>query len=120
MLQLRTTIKLTFALLAIWLGVVWAGFFPRPAWLPPELDIEPLTYLLSAMAAMLFIFWKGPAPEAPTFASATTLPNELVNVEIKKYLQSRYGHRLAQKLAGRQPVNLRKIPSRTGTSEEGA
>jgi len=38
--------------------------------------------------------------------------------KIKEYLQKRYSNRLSQKLAGRQPVNLRRLPSTKGTSEE--
>ena len=122
MLRFRNTIKLTFALLAVWLGLVWAGLLPRPAFLPPELDIEPLTFLLGAIAALLFGFWKNNdvKSEAVTGSHRLTLPGEDFQSEIRKYLKSRYEHRLAQKLAGRQPVNLRKIPSRTGTSDESA
>jgi hypothetical protein len=70
-LRFRTTIKLTFALLAVWLGLVWAGLPPRPAFLPPELNIEPLTYILSAVAAMLFIFWKNPTAQSDGRLSVT-------------------------------------------------
>ena len=38
--------------------------------------------------------------------------------EVKDYLRQRYQNRLNQKLAGRQPVNLRRLPSTEGTSEE--
>lgn len=38
--------------------------------------------------------------------------------EVKDYLRQRYQHRLNQKLAGRQPINLRRLPSTEGTSEE--
>ena len=37
---------------------------------------------------------------------------------IRAYLQKRYSFRLIQKLSGRQPVNLKYIPSTEGTSEE--
>ncbi len=37
---------------------------------------------------------------------------------IKAWLKKRYERRLGQKLAGRQPVNLRRLPSTEGTSEE--
>ena len=39
---------------------------------------------------------------------------------IRDYLKKRYSNRLDQKLAKRQPVNLRRIPSTEGTSEERA
>ena len=39
---------------------------------------------------------------------------------IRDYLKKRYTNRLDQKLAKRQPVNLRRIPSTEGTSEERA
>jgi hypothetical protein len=41
-----------------------------------------------------------------------------INAKIKTYLTQRYQNRLDQKLAGRQPINLHKIPSSEGTSEE--
>lgn len=37
---------------------------------------------------------------------------------IKEYLNRRYDQRLNQKLAGRQPVNLRQLPTTEGTTEE--
>lgn len=122
MSRFRTVVKLTFALLAVWLGLVWAGLLPRPAFLPPELDIEPLTFLLGTIAALLFGFWKNNAvkSEVVTGSHRLTEANESLQTEIKKYLKSRYEHRIRQKLAGREPVNLRKIPSSTGTSDEGA
>lgn len=122
MSRFRTAVKLTFALLAVWLGLVWAGLLPRPAILPPELDIEPLTFLLGTIAALLFGFWKNDVAksEAVTGSHRLTEPDESLQTEIRKYLKSRYEHRIRQKLAGREPVNLRKIPSSTGTSDEGA
>lgn len=118
MSRFRTAVKLTFALLAVWLGLIWAGLLPRPAFLPPELDIEPLTFLLGTIAALLFGFWKNPAE--PSDRVTDSHPVTDLDVEIRKYLKSRYEHRIRQKLAGREPVNLRKIPSSTGTSDEGA
>lgn len=55
----------------------------------------------------------------------TTLEKELAasteNFDtICNYLKKRYNNRLGQKLAKRQPVNLRRIPSTEGTSEERA
>ena len=47
-------------------------------------------------------------------------PDPDLVAKVRKYLLSRYTHRLSQKLAGRQPVNLRILPSNTGTSKEGA
>lgn len=41
-----------------------------------------------------------------------------INAKIKTYLTERYQNRLDQKLAGRQAVNVRKIPSTAGTSED--
>jgi sugar-specific transcriptional regulator TrmB/MFS family permease len=41
-----------------------------------------------------------------------------INTKIKDYLAQRYQNRLDQKLAGRQPINLRKVPSTEGTNEE--
>lgn len=120
MSQLRTVLKLVFTLLAIWLGLVWTNLLPRPAWLLPSIDIEPLTYLLSAIAAGLFIFWKEPAHESVAEEKALPVPNRPIAPEIRTYLQGRYSRRLSQKLAGRQPVNLYKRPSRFGTSDEGA
>ncbi|MBK9017874.1 MAG: hypothetical protein IPM82_29670 [Saprospiraceae bacterium] len=38
--------------------------------------------------------------------------------KIKEYLKTRYQSRLDQKLANRQPVNLRRLPSFYGTSDE--
>ena len=122
MFQLRTAVKSTFALLAVWLGLVWAGLLPRPAILPPELDIEPLTFLLGTIAALLLGFWKNPVEQSDrvTVSHPVTTADEPIEAEIRKYLKSRYEHRIRQKLAGREPVNLRKIPSSTGTSDEGA
>ena len=40
--------------------------------------------------------------------------------EVRAYLSMRYERRLNNKLGGRQPVNLKIIPSTTGTSEESA
>jgi hypothetical protein len=40
------------------------------------------------------------------------------DAEIKTYLMERYAKRLSQKLAHRQPVNLRRLPTTEGTSEE--
>ncbi len=122
MSQLRNAVKLTFALLALWLGLVWAGLLPRPAILPPELDIEPLTFLLGTIAALLLGFWKNDDAKSETVTGSHRLTetDESLQTEIRKYLNSRYEHRIRQKLAGREPVNLRKIPSSTGTSDEGA
>lgn len=119
---LRTAVKLAFALLAILLGLVWTGLMPRPALLPPALEIEPLTYLLSAVAAAMFIFWKNNDVKSEAVADSHRLTeaDESINAEITKYLKSRYEHRIRQKLAGREPVNLRKTPSFTGTSDESA
>ncbi|MEO1259941.1 MAG: hypothetical protein AAFZ15_14200 [Bacteroidota bacterium] len=39
---------------------------------------------------------------------------------IQDYLKKRYENRLRQKLAGRQPVNIRRFPTKVGTSEETA
>ncbi len=60
------------------------------------------------------------AEKHPTAETPSTPPDESLQTEIRKYLKSRYEHRIRQKLAGREPVNLRKIPSSTGTSDEGA
>lgn len=38
--------------------------------------------------------------------------------KIKVHLNEKYQERLSQKLAGRQPINIKRIPSRQGTSEE--
>ena len=38
--------------------------------------------------------------------------------KIFDYLRQRYQNRLSQKLANRQPINLRRLPSSIGTSEE--
>ncbi|MCK6695769.1 MAG: NACHT domain-containing protein, partial [Thermoanaerobaculia bacterium] len=40
--------------------------------------------------------------------------------KVRKYLTGRYEHRLSQKMAGRQPVNLKILPSTTSTSKDGA
>jgi tetratricopeptide (TPR) repeat protein len=40
------------------------------------------------------------------------------DASIKTYLTERYALRLSQKLANRQPVNLRRLPTTEGTSEE--
>ncbi len=55
----------------------------------------------------------------------TTLEKELATGTkdfdtIRDYLKRRYNNRLDQKLAKRQPVNLRRIPSTEGTSQERA
>ena len=122
MIPFRTAVKLAFALLAVWLGLVWAGLLPRPALLPSELEVEPLTFLLGTIAALLFGFWRGPAvpSDGVTGSHPVTTADESVEAEIRKYLKSRYQHRIHQKLAGREPVNLRKIPSSIGTTQEGA
>ncbi len=39
-------------------------------------------------------------------------------IKVRDYLKERYQKRLSQKLAGRQPVNLRMLPSKEGTSED--
>ena len=41
-----------------------------------------------------------------------------VDKEVREYLQKRYANRLVQKLANRQPINLRRLPTTEGTSEE--
>lgn len=41
-----------------------------------------------------------------------------VDKEVREYLQKRYANRLEQKLANRQPINLRRLPTTEGTSEE--
>ena len=46
------------------------------------------------------------------------LEDDSIKETIKDYLNQRYQKRLSQKLAGRQPINLRKLPSTKGTSEE--
>jgi hypothetical protein len=43
-----------------------------------------------------------------------------VDKEVREYLQKRYAKRLEQKLANRQPINLRRLPNTDGTSEETA
>ena len=40
------------------------------------------------------------------------------DVAIKQYLTERYAQRLQQKMANRQPVNLRRLPTTEGTSAE--
>ncbi len=46
--------------------------------------------------------------------------SEKTNRELRDYLRQRYERRLKQKLAERQPVNLRRLVSTEGTSEETA
>ena len=48
----------------------------------------------------------------------TLKENEQNYQTIRSYLHQRYKRRLSQKLAGRQPVNLRVIPTDDGTSKE--
>ncbi len=60
----------------------------------------------------------GAANRSADLAPGTPDPDLVAKV--RKYLTERYEHRLRQKLAGRQPVNLRILPSITGTSKEGA
>lgn len=43
-----------------------------------------------------------------------------VDQEVRAYLQKRYTNRLTQKLANRQPINLRRLPTTEGTSDETA
>lgn len=38
--RLRPAVKLIVALLALWLGLVWAKILSRPAFLPPDLATE--------------------------------------------------------------------------------
>lgn len=59
------------------------------------------------------------AGNTPPDRSPGTPDPELV-AKVRKYLNERYEHRLGQKMAGRQPVNLKILPSTTGTSQEGA
>ncbi len=59
------------------------------------------------------------AANAPPDRSPGAPDPELV-AKVRKYLTGRYEHRLSQKMAGRQPVNLKILPSTTGTSKEGA
>ncbi len=47
-------------------------------------------------------------------------PDPVLVGKVRAYLETRYERRLGQKLADRQPVNLRILPSKTGTTEEGA
>ncbi len=47
-------------------------------------------------------------------------PDPELVIKVRQYLKSRYEHRLSQKLAGRQPVNLRILPSVSGISDESA
>jgi hypothetical protein len=99
-------------------GLGVGGLAAAPGDLPPELDIEPLTFLLGTIAALLFGFWKNPAGQSDRVTDSHPVTD--LDAEIRKYLKSRYEHRIRQKLAGREPVNLRKIPSSTGTSDEAA
>lgn len=55
----------------------------------------------------------------------TALEKELnlgadVDIKIRKHLKDRYQKRLAQKMAGRQPVNIRRLTTTVGTSPETA
>lgn len=47
-------------------------------------------------------------------------PDPEMVIRVRQYLKSRCEHRLSQKLAGRQPVNLRILPSVSGISDESA
>ncbi len=47
-------------------------------------------------------------------------PDPVLVGKVRAYLETRYDRRLGQKLANRQPVNLRILPSKTGTTKEGA
>ncbi|MBP6828992.1 MAG: ATP-binding protein, partial [Saprospiraceae bacterium] len=73
-----------------------------------------------AISAIVLSDWQKLFRTETIAAPEPVAASESIHAEIRKYLKSRYKHRLAQKLASRQPVNLRKIPSRTGTSDEGA
>jgi hypothetical protein len=60
---------------------------------------------------------------ADILALITVLDSEMktsavLDNTIKEYLTKRYEKRLSQKLAGRQPVNLRRLITTEGTSEE--
>lgn len=116
----RNAIKIAFALLALWLGLVWLTVFPRPAFLPPDMDIEPLTYLLGILAASLLAFWKTPNPTSSP-SSAKTAADKLepsLQDELIANLKAKYQKRIDSKLAGRFPVNLRLTASQKGTTEE--
>lgn len=59
---------------------------------------------------------------APTIAKevATVLINKELTEKTRAGLRARYEHRIRQKLAGREPVNLKITPTSFGTSDEGA
>ena len=54
----------------------------------------------------------------PNLPPGTPDPDLLTKV--RPYLKTRYEHRLSQKLAGRQPANLRILPSVDRISDESA
>ena len=112
--NLRTAVKLTFALLTLWLGLVWANMLPRPDSFPLELDIKSLTFIVGAIAALLLAFLKSPPPPADK-SNASLDPS--FRDKLIANLQAKYKKRIDSKLAGRFPVNLRINPSKAGTSE---
>jgi hypothetical protein len=112
--NLRNAVKLSFVLLTLWLGLVWANMLPRPSFFPLELDIKSLTFIVGAITALLLAFLK--STPLPADKSNTSLEPSFRD-ELITNLQAKYKKRIDFKLAGRFPVNLRINPSKTGTSE---
>lgn len=46
------------------------------------------------------------------------MESDKLETEVRSYLKSRYSERIHQKLANRQPINLRRLPTNEGTSED--
>ncbi len=83
-----------------------------------------LAYFVVGSVVFLFLttdFGKYLRPSKPeTDHLYPAIPDPILIGKIRSYLITRYKHRLSQKLAGRQPVNLRILPSLAGTSPESA
>lgn len=109
--QLRAVVKLIFGLLTLWLALIWAKLLARPDFLPPEMEIEPLTLVLGTTAVLLFGFWKSGSAHAA--APEPTLEEKLI-ADFKK----KYQKRETDKLVDRHPVNLIIRPTTIGLSEE--
>ncbi|MBL7809032.1 MAG: NACHT domain-containing protein [Saprospiraceae bacterium] len=121
MTKFRVFVKVIFILIALALGLIWLNVFPRPEFLPREVDIEPLTYVLSILATSLLAFWKETDTKITTEIVPLNKNNEEkeLRIKIREYLKERYKNRLVSKLADRFPVNIKTQTSDVGTSAEG-
>ena len=103
------------------LGIVWIWTVKENHWFKDF--IEPITLVVGPMIVLCQFLMELCGDKTSSNTTQTALETEMAtlasyDVTIKDYLFKRYNKRLNQKLAGRQPVNLRRRPTTEGTSKE--